>query len=122
MAAPVPYSPERMPALCHTFAVFDHWRRRSTHTDSLRVLPVPILLAMTSQHESELVERIGGAHQDLGLRARDAVGVRERAERDHRAGRSDEAMVHLKQAAALFAEIGGDADEMHPAVWMLVEW
>ena len=40
----------------------------------------------------------------------------------HRAGCSDEAMAHLKQAAALFAEIGGDADEMHPAVWMLVEW
>ena len=40
----------------------------------------------------------------------------------HRAGRSDEAMAHLKQAAALFAEIGGDADEMQPAVWMLVEW
>jgi hypothetical protein len=39
-----------------------------------------------------------------------------------RAGRADEAMAHLKQAAARFAEIGGDADEMQPAVWMLVEW
>jgi hypothetical protein len=39
MGAPVAYIPERMAALCHTFAVFDHCRRRSTHTDSLLTLP-----------------------------------------------------------------------------------
>ena len=40
------------------------------------------LLAFVHQHEPQLVERIGGTHQDLRLRAGHAVGVRERAERD----------------------------------------
>jgi DNA-binding SARP family transcriptional activator/predicted ATPase len=37
-------------------------------------------------------------------------------------GRSEEAMEHLKQAVAIFAEIGLESGEMLPEIWKLVEW
>jgi DNA-binding SARP family transcriptional activator len=39
----------------------------------------------------------------------------------HAAGRHDEAMTHLKQAVAIFAEVG-EPDRLQPAIWRLVEW
>jgi DNA-binding SARP family transcriptional activator len=39
----------------------------------------------------------------------------------HAAGRGDEAMTHLKQAVAIFAEVG-EPDTLQPAIWQLVEW
>ncbi len=63
----------------------------------------------------EICSRQGDRHREAALHANLADLL-------HRAGRSDESMVHLKQAAGLFAEIGGDTDEMQPEVWMLVEW
>lgn len=39
----------------------------------------------------------------------------------HAAGRRDEAMTHLKQAVAIFAEVG-EPDRLQPAIWQLVEW
>ncbi len=38
------------------------------------------------------------------------------------AGRSDEAMAHLKRAVALFAEVGGRPGELEPEIWKLVSW
>ena len=40
----------------------------------------------------------------------------------HASGRPDAAMAHLKQAVAIFAEIGEDAGAMQPEIWKLVEW
>jgi tetratricopeptide (TPR) repeat protein len=37
-------------------------------------------------------------------------------------GRGDEAMVHLKRAVAIFAEVGGQAEELQPEIWKLIEW
>jgi DNA-binding SARP family transcriptional activator/Tfp pilus assembly protein PilF len=37
-------------------------------------------------------------------------------------GRQDEAMEHLKRAVAIFAEVGGQADELQPEIWKLIEW
>lgn len=37
-------------------------------------------------------------------------------------GRGDEAMVHLKRAVGLFAEVGGRPGELEPEIWKLVEW
>jgi hypothetical protein len=31
-------------------------------------------------------------------------------------------MDHLKQPAAIFAEIGGGAGDLQPEIWKLVEW
>lgn len=39
----------------------------------------------------------------------------------HAAGRRDEAMTHLKQAVAIFAEVG-EPGHLQPAIWQLVEW
>jgi DNA-binding SARP family transcriptional activator len=39
----------------------------------------------------------------------------------HADGRHDEAMTHLKQAVAIFAEVG-EPDRLQPAIWKLVEW
>jgi DNA-binding SARP family transcriptional activator len=36
-------------------------------------------------------------------------------------GRRDKAMTHLKQAVAIFAEVG-EPDRLQPAIWKLVEW
>jgi DNA-binding SARP family transcriptional activator len=57
-----------------------------------------------------------------GDRHREAALHNNLADLLHHSGRSDEAMAHLKWAAALFAEVGGNPDEMEPEVWMLVEW
>lgn len=40
----------------------------------------------------------------------------------HTAGRSEAAMAHLRQAVALFAEIGTQAGDMQPEIWKLTEW
>ncbi len=38
------------------------------------------------------------------------------------AGRRDEAMEHLKAAAAAFTEVGGSTGELEPGIWMLESW
>ena len=44
------------------------------------------------------------------------------ADQLHAAGRPEEAMVHLKRAVALFADIGGRPGELEPEIWKLVAW
>jgi tetratricopeptide (TPR) repeat protein len=70
----------------------------------------------------ELTERALALCTRQGDRHREAALHNNLADLFHRAGRSDDAMAHLKQAAALFSEVGGEADELQAAVWMLVEW
>ncbi len=57
-----------------------------------------------------------------GDRHRQAALENNLADLLHAEGRADEAMVHLKLAVALFAEIGGRPGELQPEVWKLVEW
>jgi len=40
----------------------------------------------------------------------------------HADGQSEAAMVHLKQAVAIFAEVGSAADPTQPEIWKLTEW
>ena len=40
----------------------------------------------------------------------------------HAAGRSEESMSHLMQAANIFAEVGTEAGDMHPEIRKIVEW
>jgi DNA-binding SARP family transcriptional activator len=70
----------------------------------------------------ELTERALVLCARQGDRHREAALHNNLADLLHRGGHSDEAMANLKRAAALFAEIGGDAGELEPEVWMLVEW
>ena len=44
------------------------------------------------------------------------------ADQLHAAGRTEEAMSHLKRAVALFAEVGGRPGELEPEIWKLVSW
>ncbi len=44
------------------------------------------------------------------------------ADQLHAAGRTEEAMAHLKRAVALFAEVGGGPGELEPEIWKLVSW
>ncbi len=44
------------------------------------------------------------------------------ADQLHAAGRPDEAMVHLKRAVTLFADVGGRPGELEPEIWKLVTW
>ena len=44
------------------------------------------------------------------------------ADQLHAAGHPDEAMVHLKRAVTLFADIGGRPGELEPEIWKLVTW
>jgi tetratricopeptide (TPR) repeat protein len=57
-----------------------------------------------------------------GDRHREAALHNNLADLLHEAGRSDEAMSHLKQAVAIFAEVGADAGVAQPEIWKLVEW
>jgi hypothetical protein len=37
-------------------------------------------------------------------------------------GKEEDAMVALKQAVVLFAEIGANQGELEPEIWKLVDW
>jgi DNA-binding SARP family transcriptional activator/Tfp pilus assembly protein PilF len=62
-----------------------------------------------------LCERQGDRHRQAALENNLADLLR--AE-----GRQDEAMEHLKRAVAIFAEVGGQPDELQPEIWKLIEW
>ena len=81
-------------------------------------------------------------HGDLGQRdramslTREALALCERQGDRHRhaalennladllsaEGRQDEAMEHLKRAVTIFAEVGGQPNELQPEIWKLIEW
>ena len=62
-----------------------------------------------------LCERQGDLHHQAALE-------NNLADLFHADGRAEDAMVHLKRAAALFAEIGGRPGDLRPEIWTLVEW
>jgi tetratricopeptide (TPR) repeat protein len=57
-----------------------------------------------------------------GDRHREAAVHNNLADLLHAAGRSEEAMPHLKQAVAIYSEIGVEAGAVQPEVWKLAEW
>jgi tetratricopeptide (TPR) repeat protein len=73
----------------------------------------------------DLALELTGAALDLcaaqGDRHRQAALHNNLADLLHAEGRRDEAMTHLKQAVAIFAEVG-EPDRLQPAIWKLVEW
>ena len=84
-------------------------------------------LALTHRAAGEYDAAIELTHEGLKLCA--ALGDRHREAALHNnladllraSGRSEEAMAHLKQAVAIFAEVG-EPGEMEPEIWKLVEW
>ena len=57
-----------------------------------------------------------------GDRHREAALHSNLADLLHKAGRSEEAMTHLKQAVSIYAEIGVEAGTVQPEIWKLAEW
>ena len=69
-----------------------------------------------------LAERGLSLCSSLGDRHREAALHNSLSDLLHASGRPDAAMEHLKQAVAIFADIGEDAGAMQPEIWKLVEW
>ena len=40
----------------------------------------------------------------------------------HATGQEEQAMIHLKKAVSIFAEIGGSVNEEQQEIWKLIEW
>ena len=69
----------------------------------------------TAERAIEACRRIGDRHLEAAVE-------NHLADMLHEAGRSDDSMVHLKRAVALFAEIGEGAPERDPGIWALAAW
>ena len=57
-----------------------------------------------------------------GDRHREAAIHNNIADLLHAAGRADEAHRHVEQAVAILGEIGAEAGDLQPAIWMLSAW
>lgn len=85
-------------------------------------------LALVRADREELDQAVALAEAALercraqGDRHREAALRNNLADFHHRAGRTESAMLHLKQAVAIFAEIGDDGESPQPEIWKLVEW
>jgi DNA-binding SARP family transcriptional activator len=85
-------------------------------------------LALTHLAAGTPDDGLAAAHEALALTRR--VGDRHRtaavhnniADLYHAAGRDGDAIDHLKEAAAIFSEIGSGGDELQPEIWMLSQW
>ena len=70
----------------------------------------------------ELLETALEVSRRTGEQHLEAAVANNLADQLHAAGRSDDAMVHLKRAVALFADVGGRPGELEPEIWKLVTW
>lgn len=68
-----------------------------------------------AQRALELVTRAGDRHRQAALH-------NHLADLYHALGRDQDSMAHLKQAVAIYAEIGGEAGAWQPEIWKLEEW
>jgi hypothetical protein len=57
-----------------------------------------------------------------GDRHREAALHNNLADLYHAAGRSADALAHLKQAVTIYAEIGVEGGTVQPEIWKLTEW
>ena len=69
-----------------------------------------------------LLEDALAACRRIGDRHLEAAVENNLADQEHRVGRPDEAMDHLKRAVTLFADVGGAPEELEPEIWKLVAW
>ncbi len=85
-------------------------------------------LALVSSEEGHFQEAIDltrsalEACTKLGDRHREAALRNHLSDRLHAHGRSDKAMLELKKAVEIFAEIGKEMGDLQPEIWKLVEW
>ena len=89
---------------------------------SLNNLALVLLEVGQTERALELAESALKLCASQGDRHREAALHNNLSDMLYRAGRAEEAMAHLKQAVAIFAEIGEEAGTMQPEIWKLVEW
>jgi DNA-binding SARP family transcriptional activator len=68
-----------------------------------------------TQSALEICRKIGYRHQEAAI-------LNHLSELYHTKQEEERSMAYLKQAAAIFTEIGADGDAFSPSVWMLSEW
>ena len=84
---------------------------------ALRSTEIELALRL-AQRALDLCARVGDRHREAAMHSNLADLLRA-------AGRTDEAMGHLRLSAAIFADVGepGETDgELRPEIWKLVEW
>ena len=59
---------------------------------------------------------------EQGDRHREAALLNNLADISRDLGQDDESMAYLKQAVALFAEVGAESGSLEPEIWKLVQW
>ena len=69
----------------------------------------------------EAAEQALDVYRRIGDRHREAAVHNNLADMLHKTGRGEAAMAHLKQAVAIFAEVGTEPGAYEPAVWKLAE-
>jgi len=85
-------------------------------------------LALMARRSGDLANAVGLTQEALRLSSQTGDRHREAALRNNLAdlyqaqGQAEAAMEQLKQAVAIFAEIGASAGELQPEIWKLVEW
>jgi DNA-binding SARP family transcriptional activator/predicted ATPase len=85
-------------------------------------------LALVARAECDFEKAIELTREALELctmqgdRHREAALHNNLADLLHETDRPDEAMAHLKQAVAIFADIGAGTGDTQPEIWKLVEW
>jgi DNA-binding SARP family transcriptional activator len=85
-------------------------------------------LALVCMDQGDLDQAIGLTQTALELCIRQGDHHREAALHNnladlyHAAGQEDQAMIHLKKAVPIFAEIGGSVGEEQQEIWKLIEW
>ena len=70
----------------------------------------------------DLLDQALALCRQQGDRHHEAALLNHRADVEHQAGREDSAMVCLKEAVAIYAEIGLEAGDWQPEIWKLTEW
>ncbi len=96
--------------------------RPSARIAALNNLALVYSLAQQPNVALQTLEEALALCQTLGDRHREAALLNNLADLHHAAGRTAEAMAHLKRAAAIFIEVGGDAEAWQPEIWKLSEW
>ncbi len=96
--------------------------------DPTAAIAAATALALTLASDGSVDEAVATAAtaieacRRIGDRHLEAAVENHLADLLHDAGREEEAMAHLKRAAALFAEIGEGAAELDPGIWSLAAW
>jgi tetratricopeptide (TPR) repeat protein len=106
----------------HSLALAENLNDASASVSALNNLALNCSATGELDQAARLTQRALALCVLEGDRHREAALHNNLADLMQKDGRSAEAMDHLKQAVAIFAEVGTASGEMLPEIWKLVEW